>query len=147
MVILKYYHTAAEGIQGTQGGNLGGDKVMNYYRIEYTRNYEEELKEEHVFKYIDDYVLCDIDEVKGLIAENANYGSLYIDEIQDRAAITDKGTAAAYIKAHRGEYYYVGGYETGHIDRLLCVEINDQGKATAALYDHPDHGLIWLEMY
>lgn len=115
------------------------------YRIEYTREYERELQDQRVFKYIDDNVLCDIDEVKGLIAENANYGSLYVDEIQDRAAITDRDTAAAYIKAHRNKYYYME-YETGYIDRLLCVEINDSGKATAALYDHPEHGLIWLDM-
>lgn len=115
------------------------------YRIEYTRECERELQEQRIFKYIDDNVLCDIDEVKELIAENANYGSLYVDEIQDRAAITDRKAAAAYIKAHRSKYYYME-YETGYIDRLLCVEINDNGKATAALYEHPEHGLIWLDM-
>lgn len=116
------------------------------YRIEYTREYEKELQEQGIFKYIDDYILCDIDEVKGLIAENANYGSLFIDEMQDQAAITDKKAAAAYITAHRNKYYYME-YETGYIDRLLCVEINDNGKATAALYEHSEHGLIWLDMW
>jgi hypothetical protein len=116
------------------------------YRIEYTREYERELQEQRIFKYIDNNVLCDIDEVKGLIAENTNYGSLYVDEIQDRAAITDRDTAAAYIKAHRPVYWFVC-YSTGDIDRLLCVEINDEGKPTAALYEHPEHGLIWLDMW
>ena len=115
------------------------------YRIEYTRDYERSLQDQGIFKYIDDYVLCDIDDVKGLIKENANCGSLYLDEIQDSAAITDRKAAAAYIKAHRDNFYYME-YETGHIDRLLCVEINDRGKATAALYEHPQHGLIWLDM-
>ena len=115
------------------------------YRIEYTWEYEKMLTEQGIFKHIDDYVLCDIDEVKSLIAENVGYGSIYVDEIQDRATITDRKAAAAYVKAHRDKYYYME-YETGRIDRLLCVEISDTGKTTAALYDHPEHGLIWLDM-
>lgn len=118
------------------------------YRISYTRETEKALSQQRIFKYIDDNVLCDIDEVKGLIAENANYGSLYVDEIQDRTAITDRSTATDYIKQHRSLYEYIG-YDTGNINRLVCVEIDEDNhrKATAALYDHPEHGLIWLEMY
>ncbi len=127
---------------------------MSYYRISYTREYESGLNEQRIFKYIDNYVLYDMETVDELVYEARNhdrgiaYSPLDVD-IQDYSTITDRDTAAAYIKQHRAVYEYIG-YDTGTIDRILCVEIttiDGRDRATAALYDHPKHGLIWLEMY
>ena len=114
---------------------------MSYYRISYTNSTERELSEQCIFKYIDSYVLYDLEYVKE-ITENKN--PLDID-IEDHN-INDRDTAAAYIKQHRQLYEYTGHRDTGRLARVLCVETDDRDKATGALYDHPEHGLIWLEM-
>ena len=120
-----------------------------FYNISYTRECEKELRGDNIFKYIDSYVLCDLDSVKERIADSysENGHTFGEEDVQDYTAITDRDAAKTYISQHRAQYEYVGHHATGLLDRVLCVEIDDRNKPTGALYDHPEHGLIWLEMY
>ena len=117
------------------------------YKISYTIDSEKALSNERIFKEINHDVLCNIDDVRYYM-DNPDmcYGVGY--DTEDLAAITDRATAVDYIKEHRELYEYIG-YNTGNIRRIICVEVDDENrnKATGALYDHPEHGLIWLEMY
>lgn len=117
------------------------------YRISYTRETEKALSQERIFREIDNNVLCNLDDVRYYIANpDMCYGMGY--DMQDLTAITDRSTATEYIKLYRSLFEYIG-YDTGNINRLVCVEIDEDNhrKATGALYDHPEYGLIWLEMY
>ena len=126
---------------------------MSYYHIAYTSEYYQQLSDDkqQPLRYIDGHTLQDVETVKALAEEAQNhdrgvaYSPLDID-IQDYTTITDREAATEYIKANRANYQYIG-YDTGRLDRILCVEIstiNGRDKATAALYDHPEHG---LDMY
>jgi len=117
---------------------------MSYYRISYNSGAEKGLNIQGIFKYIDNYILYDLRKVQEL-TEGQN--PLDID-IEDEY-INDRETAAAYILRFRGMFEYCGGSHTGQLDRVLCVETNedDHRKETAVLYDHPEHGLIWLDLY
>ena len=124
-----------------------------YYRISYTSEYYQQLSDDRQqpLRYIDGHTLQDVRKVLIMIDEKERYpiGYPFDEDVQEYTTITDRDTAAAYIKQHRAVYEYIG-YDTGTIDRILCVEIttiNGRDRATAALYDHPEHGLIWLEMY
>jgi hypothetical protein len=120
---------------------------MSYYRISYTRETEKALSQQRIFKEIDNNVLCNLDDVRYYIENpDMRYGMGY--DMQDLTSITDRDTATDYIKQHRSLFEYIG-YDTGNINRLVCVEMDEEkhNKATGALYDHPEHGLIWLEMY
>lgn len=112
------------------------------YNIGYAADTEQELKEQRIFKYINTYDLYNLEYVKE-ITEGTNPLDL---DIEDQT-IQDRDTATDYIRQHRQYYAYVGFYETGLLHRVLCLEKDDTNKPTAALYDHPEHGLIWLEMY
>lgn len=115
---------------------------MSYYRIAYTNVYRDALSRQGIFKYIDDFVLFDLEYVQECI-ECKNY--LDVDIEDER--ILDRDMATDYIRKNKAKYQYIG-YDTGNLSRIICVEVGDHHlKATAALYDHPEHGLIWLEMY
>ena len=116
---------------------------MSYYRISYNTGTEKALTQRGIFKYIDNHTLYDLQYVQEL---TAGQNPLDID-IED-TYISDRNTATDYIKQHRSLYEYIG-HDTGNINRIVCVEMDEEkhNKATGALYDHPEHGLIWLEMY
>ena len=71
-------------------------------------------------------------------------GDLWI-ELDDR----DRAAALDYVTTHRAELQpcavsgsgYIFGYAAEFDDRDVSLK-----KATAILYDHSEHGLIWLEM-
>lgn len=123
---------------------------FTWFRIEYTREKEKELQALHLFKHIDDFVLCDVYKAADILQATAeNHTSPYDIDIHGETEIHDRAAAAAYIKAHRGDYLFTG-YNTG-LDRVLCVEITEDidtgtNKPTAILLDHPEHGFLWLEM-
>ena len=124
-----------------------------YYRISYTSEYYQQLSDDRQqpLRYIDGHTLQNVGKVLIMADEEKRYpiGYPFDEDVQEYTTITDRDTATAYIKANRANYEYIG-YDTGTIGRILCVEItmiNGRDRATAALYDHPEHGLIWLEMY
>lgn len=125
--------------------------VFTWFRIDYSREKEKELQALHLFKHIDDYVLCDTSTAADILqASSENHTSPYDIDIHGETEIHDRAAAAAYIKAHRADYSYTG-YDTGRLTRVLCVEITEDidtgtNKPTAALYEHPEHGYIWLEL-
>ena len=71
-------------------------------------------------------------------------GDLWI-ELDDR----DRAAALDYVTTHRAELQpfavsgsgYIFGYAAEFDDRDISRK-----KAKAILYDHSEHGLIWLEM-
>ena len=60
----------------------------------------------------------------------------------------DRSTALDYVNTHRSELQpfavrgsgYIFGYTAEFDDRDVSLK-----KATAILYDHSEHGLIWIE--
>ena len=60
----------------------------------------------------------------------------------------DRATALDYVNTHRSELQpfavwgsgYIFGYAAEFDDRDVSLK-----KATAILYDHSEHGLIWIE--
>lgn len=119
---------------------------MSRFFVWYTSEYSKELENGGVFKHMDEHTLTDVEEAKAYIT---SHSYSFSDELEDAAGIGDRAAAVRYLQEHRDRYQYVG-YDTGRLDRVLCVEIstvNGRDRATAALYEHPEHGLLWLEMY
>lgn len=128
---------------------------MSYYRISYSDDYYQQLNDDmrQPLRYVNDYTLHDMGSLDGCITfhnrKDICIDTDIIDDIEQCALITDRARAAQYIRANKGQYQYIG-LNTGNIDRILCVEIttiNGRDRTTAALYDSPEYGLIWLDMY
>ena len=121
---------------------------MSYYRIAYSDEYYQKLSDDELqpLKYIDDYTLYDMEIVTTLIEEEEKPNYPFDDDINVYTEITDRSKAVTYIKANRKQYQYIG-FDTGRIDNIICVEISDNGKSTAALYQCDEQHYIWLRMY